>query len=79
MKEFFTMLERKYPGAHHSNFYRANGKNVARQVAELGKLQARRPDVYEAALIALVDWVGTHAQAEFEAQRRHAVRGQNDA
>lgn len=72
MREVYTLLERKYPGASKSKFWRDNVGRVTRQYAEILRLEKRRPDVFEMALIALIDWYGSRAHAEVVETRKAA-------
>lgn len=64
MQELITMLERKYPGSTSQRWLRSQMPKLVRNFNELGKLRTRRPEIYEAAVVALVDWYGSRAFTE---------------
>ena len=56
MKEFTGMLTNRVPDAINSRWYRLNAHRFPPQVQALQRIRNRRPDLYEAGMVALVNW-----------------------
>lgn len=74
MLEIKTMIDRKYPNATKTRFWRENAFKVAAQHKQLQLLRNRRPEVYKDAVIGLVDWVGKRSAQQVEELRQARVR-----
>jgi DNA-directed RNA polymerase specialized sigma subunit len=63
MKEFVGMLRNKRPDAVETSWYRLNAHRFPHQVAALQRIRFRRPDLYEAGMISLVNWAVEQIEA----------------
>lgn len=79
MIELFNMIDRKYPQARNSKWYNRNLYRIVRQYNDIKKLEARKPEVFRTALIALVDWVGQRYESDRLIRRKSAIAAKNAA
>lgn len=66
MKELITMLERKVPSIRTTRTWRDNTMRWVRNYEEIKRLQVRKPEIFEAATIALVNHIAAMAQRELD-------------
>lgn len=66
MNTLLTLIERKVPGIRKTRTWQMDANRWMRSYNELSRLQVRRPEVYEQALMALVNFIADRAQRELE-------------
>lgn len=66
MRELLSMLEQRIPEIRQTDTWRKHSWRWARNWQELQGLRIRRPELYEAATVALVNHIANRAARELQ-------------